>query len=514
MKIPDSKPKTENLSSEPTPDPITKPQTWGSGWGSSSTTEEEPAEIEVKPKKWKGRLLKVGLPALIVTSIGVGYFGYFFAPVADIPEGSRASTSLQQLLDCSYNKECFDNLNKGSWLGQEVDYANGSDIKLGFLKHTIDTVKMKLPSWQPLNWWGSPAKSPWSWESREGVSTLNFGESATFTVPDWSRVIFNKKDLANLAKEAKLTKDSVDYSDKLTLMFALYMSKEKLPTKTLTHKPVVDCSGEGIDKKCSVNLAEDAFWDKTLFSSKDFKQLQDKFANEVAEVLEVPALIPPEVDITKETPEGGTPSHRLGRKYPDKFYLDPAWIGAYSLKMEAEGKGNNLTSGGDSLDVPDTQPRVGDGSFKNPAGVGTPVLTKVKSGGDWVPIEVTLTKIVEGRDTYPIFSEHSIKNKGFSTSSDIKYAYMVFKIKNPSDKEVEVYLNDSLSDVNLNLRNRVGIMYGLKDQPVTLKSGESVSLESWTSSPILDQNYLIWGADFPPDQKPIWFKVFHASEQH
>lgn len=591
--------------------PSPQPSSGGDSWGGLSG-----GESKKKKRKFPWALtLGIGIPVLVIALGVTSYFTLITPPVKEIPVESTAAQSLRGYIgdlnkfDVDAIQSRFDN----SFVAQEKAYLNNNEVRTAFVTSVVKTVKFEVPTSQKLNWFSKPAINPINRQPVTGPSTLNFGEKATFTYPDYSAVKFDRTTLESLIEEAKLTTDDVEFSRKLTDIFAKYLSQVDLPTKTVERAPEATCKGNGVHRSCSINVGEDTYWDDQLFGSVEFRTLQDKFSEAVISIIDPegtaiplkPSADNPNLDTNGDgTPdavdedgdgkpeqvispnldtdgdgapdkfdsdldgkadpvqpeskkadksdeasstdaekgaETGNPTDAASadpsaqptpiptatsdplltddsestdtdkgedkeskesfqRKYADKYYTEPAWIGAHYLSEESKSQGNKDGS------YDPTAPKVGDGTFDHPAGVNTPIVTfQYSEDGKKIPIQVTMTSFYTDDAAFKMMEGKSQQNRGFNVESEVKYAYYTFEVKNLSTEKITIPLNDTLSDPQRNLTNRTGTVYGLKNVAADLEPGETEILESWTSSTNLNGLYLIWGANFSREDNPVWF---------
>lgn len=550
--------------------------TRATGWGASSnntssgtgsvrnwgppTVEEERAS---KPRKKvsKGWLLGLGIPSFLLTAAAVGYFGIICPPAKHYEASNTGAESLSKLMAClpTYDRVCLANWSQGKdWLSKEWDYTNGDKIRQQFILNVMSTVGYELPEVPSLTWNGKEAIDPLKRIPTYETATLNRdGEEVTYKYIDWSKVTWSDDDLKNLIAEDEipLTAADVDYSHRLTTLFAKALPKE-LPVTTMQRVPDMDCNGEGWDKICAIKSSEEAFWDDLLFASDDFLKAQDRFAEQVGTLLNAPLRVAPApvpapapadpnapapadpnapapvstpVDPNAAPADPNAPApvpdpapvdpnaapvdpnaapadegeKKVERKFLDAFYTEPAWIGAHRLLT---------ATGPDGKPIADNQPRLGQGSFDSPAALGTPVLT-FQYGPEGViqPLRVSLQSFVTGDKALQELALINPQNKGLTTNSDVKYAYYTFKVTNLSTFPVDIWVNDTLADAQRNTSPATGVVYGLRNRADQVPPGESVILQGWTSSLKLDSLYLIWGANFARDANPVWFRVLKGA---
>lgn len=488
---------------EPAPANQTTAPAWGNGdsggWGESAPSQQSQSWGEAmgqvgpggaawgqqaKPKK-KRRWARPVIAGTATVSVLAFYFGFLVPPVKDIPAENRGITSYSAYMTAlaGFNADGLNAVIPDSYVAKESAYLNGNQTRIKAVQAITGTVSYSVPDSPQLTWRNTPHRNPFTWKITQAPSTLNNGEAVSLQVVDYSKIKLDVSQAKTALAVAGLqdAKD-VEYQKKLTDAFASYIAAQSdLPTKTVNRAPAFTCNGVGVKSACVLSADEDVYMDDTLFAAPELSSLQDQFAEQAASILDA------KHEVIQIVPNNGN------RKFDANRYLEP-WIGAHKMETSTDGA---------------VMPHVGEGSFNQPAGLGTPIVTSYIDGDQKQPIEVTLSKFVTGTDAHQIMEQKSEQNRGFSPTSDVKYAYYAFTVRNLSDKEMTITSRDALVDANRTVSVRTGTVYGLKTS-LTLKPGESGQLESWTSSTRLDSLYLIWGSDFPRDMNPVWFKVLTA----
>lgn len=185
----------------------------------------------------------------------------------------------------------------------------------------------------------------------------------------------------------------------------------------------------------------------------------------------------------------------------DRWVMDKSWVGTYRL-LSGETK---------------VIPQKGDGSFDNPATVGTRIVyAEPITGEDGkvedIPVSVTLTEFRVGADAIKWYETKDSRNRGYDERSNSVQIAMVFTLTNLGSKDVTFYDDSSLADSSGNLTYRTGTVYGLKDS-VTLKPGETGTLETWTAATAITEKYIIWGRSYMADKgkDPVYFAVLKSA---
>ena len=186
----------------------------------------------------------------------------------------------------------------------------------------------------------------------------------------------------------------------------------------------------------------------------------------------------------------------------DRWVIDKTWVGTYRLLS------------GDIKVVP----QKGDGSFDDPATVGTRLLyTQKGTDKDGKPVDnplsVTLSEFRVGGDAISWYESKDARNRGFDVRSNSVQVGMVFTLTNLGSTEVTFGDDSTLSDNSGNPTYRTGTVYGLKDS-VTLKPGESGKIETWTAATAITEKYIIWGKSYMQDKtkSPLYFGVLKSAD--
>lgn len=186
----------------------------------------------------------------------------------------------------------------------------------------------------------------------------------------------------------------------------------------------------------------------------------------------------------------------------DRWVIDKTWVGTYRLLS------------GDVKVVP----QKGDGSFDDPATVGTRlVYTQKGTDKDGRPIDnplsVTLSEFRVGGDAISWYETKDARNRGFDVRSNSIQVGLVFTVTNLGGAEVTFGDDSTLSDNSGNPTYRTGTVYGLKDS-VTLKPGETGKIETWTAATAITEKYIIWGKSYMQDKtkNPLYFRVLKSAD--
>lgn len=253
------------------------------GWGT-------PQEGNKKKRKRKKKYLKVIIPVLVVGGLVASYFTLIVPPVSSIPTANQGVTSFDEYFSAlkSFDTDTMKSQFPDSYIVKEVAYLNGSEVRTAAVKSLASSIGYSLPDTETLDWFGKPARNPFTWQPLMQKSTLNDDESIQVTYPDYAQLKPSSDEVKKALSEVKLTSISdVEYRKKLTDAFAQYIKGiEKLPTKTEEHKPAFTCEGAGLESNCQLTEEEDEFWDNTLYGSDAFQTLQDTFAEMSSDALD------------------------------------------------------------------------------------------------------------------------------------------------------------------------------------------------------------------------------------
>lgn len=430
----------------------------------------------------------------------------------------------------------LDSVGEGSYLHKEIEYANDNEDKVTFYKKMASTVSYSPYYVRDVNVFGNTLLNRKD-EVQYRESTVGEGEYVVMSYIDYDRVEIDRTVVNILMEDADLKVGDVDYPNKLVDVFCQYMNTledKDLPLKQVRRVPYM----VKVDDTYQMDDKEDVYLDRLLFSSESFYRLIDRFSA-VASSLGVanpdwekwnalsedekkntvePSRELEEISPTQEwldwdklsTAEKAEDGVIEPEKYSWKEVADKAWCGTFYLQNEyttVDENGNVIRK--------EISAEVGDGTFDDPAGLNTDVVTSVfvdevdKDGNivtNEYPINVRMVEYGVSEDAITWFEDQDDRNRGIDVSSEVQYAYYVFEVTNMSDKELTIYDNSSLCDSNANITSRTGIMYGLQDH-VTLQPDETGIIETWGRSTELNKRYVIWGADFARRVEPVWFRV-------
>lgn len=391
--------------------------------------------------------------------------------------------------------------NSDSYIMKEKDFANGNDIKIGFYTKVLSTVSYTPKVANAKNVYGNDYKDK-NWSVVTEESTVHEGEEVTFSYIDYSKISFNEDLLKELYAKYSITYGCVDYENKIVDVFCEYitnLNSEELPTTSEDRVPsIAKLAG---DSYYTVLNDEDQYVDKLLFSSDAFYDMLDRFSIASANALGGKLTETKDWKVWSKLSEEDKKLVSEPSKYDEKYIVPHTWCGAYYLENEYEVKDSN----GEVIKT-GISAEIGDGTFENPAGYDTDVVTSTFIDGKSYPIRISLSEYGVSEDAVNWFESKDIRNRGIDVNSEVQYCYYVFKVTNLSDKKITISDNTALCDTNVNTSARTGVMYGLKDS-VTLNPDETGIIESWNKSTELNTKYVIWGNDFNRRCDPVWFRL-------
>lgn len=382
---------------------------------------------------------------------------------------------------------------EGSYIMQELPYANGNKYREDFMKYVLGTVSYSTDIVNKKNVFGNDLIDKDTGDVLTEESWLSEEENAYLHFIDYQSIDFDSGVLSTLISNANLTAEDIDYRNKLTDLFCQYICSidvEKLPLVSIERVPQLMWEDTGY----KVLLSEDIYIDNCLFSSKELYDCFERFSEAVARELDVGLTVSSEYKAWESqcTEEYAPPKY-------GKYSIGHMWCGAYYLTNEYAGEGTVVT------------PQLGDGSKEQPASLNTPVITYVIQTGEngeevKLPIRVTMVEFGVSQEAIDWFQEKHIQNRGYDVTSELQYCYFVFEVTNLSNETLTIYDNTALCDSNANCSSRTGTIYGLQSS-VTLDPEETGIIESWGRSTELNLKYVIWGADFARRIEPVWFRV-------
>lgn len=432
------------------------------------------------------------------------------------------------------NEDIRGQTGEDSYLAKELEYANGNEKKIEFIKKMISTVNYVPNQVIAKNIYGNTMINRKNDRIVYTDSLVN-GEDEKVTIKyiNYDKVPLDEEKIKEIVSNNKLTLGLGDYSNGLVDAFCEYMislDEEDIPLASANHLPSMVIDGG----KYYMTGEEDVFLDKALFSSEEFYGLLERFSEVAAKGMvnpdwtawsklsdadkegkTEPVKILEELPTTSAWSEWNAKSDEEKKtlEEPDKYeasrVMSTSWCGAYYLLNEYE----SVDSSGNVVNK-QVEAEVGDGTIENPASLNTGVVTSMfvsttDSNGNITrvakPIKVKLIDYKVSQDALNYFETKDIRNRGYDIKSEVQYASYTFEVTNLSDDTLTIYDNSSLSDELANLAPRTGTVYGLQSS-VTLAPYETGVIESWGCSTELNTKYLIWGGDFNRELPVVWFR--------
>ena len=423
-------------------------------------------------------------------------------------------------------------VNGDSFLAQEWAYVNRVQLREEYLKKIGALVKFSY-----------------------GEGTL-----VKVTVPDYSKVYENITDdkdyVLQLYKSSGYSEESYTYEEDLFDLFCQYMvDRMTIPTKEVEIDIPVAMNASGVPV-----VVNDAELDKVLFSDADFHRICKLFSQICMEFTGKGT----ETYTVKEEIHNDEYDewYKLFKEYYDadkgKFSKKSKWepwylrdennnfiydengekiVNYYSIKDE---NGNDWIQPDETIlvdvekereidiewqeergipyamigtyyiqneysgDYP-TVFKVGDGSVGFPAGIGTPIVTKVLcSDNKYHNIKIALKGYWTGQQAIDYAEGFSSKNRGFTTTSPVKLIVFEFTVENLEDNPITFKSEMAIANKNSTTSSRTGTLYGFYDE-VTLDGGEKIIMNDWCSSTELDQKYAVWGESFNGNFPLVYF---------
>lgn len=475
--------------------------------------------------------------------------------------GRKVYDNLVSLINSYDAKNLDDFIGKGkgdSYIAQEWSYANKNSTREAYIKKITSLVKFSYPQVEQLSTKGTimvdKDDNPIMIES-----FMNNGEKVIVSVPDWNKIAETMKNESDTIIEMGIMKNikntDYNYQDEcFDLMLDYLLTIEEMPMTT-TEVSIPISGGK---------IADDSELDNALFASDEYHDMCDQFDKimtgytgfKTETYIDKEEVHNPEYDewykIFKERydADGGIfnkytslwepwyvydsnnkvqkdengkwlvryysvkdedgndwiqPSKTIlkdvekVREVPDEYIPEKAvpycFLGAWYAQNEYDG------------DVP-SEVRVGDGTVDHPAGVGTPIITKVKgTDGKYHDCKITMLGYwvgTEGIDYAVSFSE---RNKGFDPDSPVQLICYEMRIDNLEDKDFTFDSEMMLCDKNASRTGRTGTMYGFSYEGVTVKAKDSLIFNDWATSTEIEQKYVAWGKSFDRQVEPVFFKV-------
>ena len=519
------------------------------------------------PKKKGGKGKKIIVALVIVGALaGGGAVAYkMMVPVAQeydySTSGRKVYDDLQGVIN-SYEPEAVDSFigaeNGDSYLAQEWSYANKNETRENFIKKVCSMVQFSYPQVEQLSTKGQVMTDK-SGNPIMMESYMNNGENVIITLPDYKAIAEQMDKDRDLIDDMSIMEDirdtDYDYQDEcFDLMIKYILQLDEIPT--VSKEVSISISGG--------KVSDDTELDNILFASDDYHEMCDMFDKIMTgftgvtteKYTEKEEVHNPEYDewykIFKERydADGGVfnkntslwepwyvyneknelqydeNGNKLVRYYSVKDENGNDWIQPSKTILQDVEKtrevpveyvpekavpycylgayyAQNVYDGEVPSDV-----RVGDGTVAHPAGVGTPIITKVLgTDGKYHDIKVTLKGYWVGQDAIDYAVTFSEKNRGFDPNSPVQLICYEVEVYNLEDKDFTFDSEMMLCDKSASKTGRTGTMYGFNYEGVTVKSKDSVIFNDWATSTELEQKYVAWGKSFNRQYEPVFFKV-------
>ena len=460
-------------------------------------------------------------------------------------------------------KTAEENFDSGiSYVAMEQKYANSGEPELKFLSKVFDVTKVKYPKVALQSNKGRDYTN----KSGENVmidSDLKDGEAVTLTTVDWgtlaNQITADSANIANLFIANGYNKGDLDITDKMSKMFCNYInSLQTLPTKEIEWTPSLTNVGKTVqvDDKNTKDIdyfvvSNDDMLDSLILGSDDYHLCLDSFGK--AATSWTPTVqeeytgtnpkytkwkkqlskIKKYYKKKKEKYPGGKKLIKYNKKMKLQKYTKGKKKGQYKY-VKTPKKKAKLKRDVDNPYVPEVclpytylgayyaqngynngqtkvMPLLGNGTFQQPAGVGTPVLTKVKYKGKFYDCRVTLTAYYAGQSAINYASRFSEKNRGFLSNNKVQLSCYEVSVENLSGKKLKINEDLALCDERNDMSPRTGLMYGFKLKG-TVKAGETITLQSYLVGTDIENKYLIWGRSFDRKYEPVWFRVLKNNQ--
>ena len=529
---------------------------------------QQTAQKPPKPPKKKGGKGKKILIGLLVVGVlaGGGTVAYkMMIPVAQEQDyntsGRKVYDSLQSVIN-NYEPEAVDSAigsdTGDSYLAQEWSYANKNETRENFIKKVCSLVQFSYPQVEQLSTKGQVMTDK-SGNPIMIESYMNNGENVIITLPDYKAIAEQMDKDRDYIDDMSIMEDikdtDYDYQDEcFDLMLEYILQLDEIP---VTAKEVsIPISGG--------KVTDDTDLDNILFASDDYHEMCDMFDKIMTgftgvtteKYTEKEEVHNPEYDewykIFKERydADGGVFNKNTSLWEPWYVYNDKnelqydengnKLVRYYSVKDE---NGNDWIQPSKTIlqdvektrevpveyvpekavpycflgayyaqnvydgDVP-SDVRVGDGTVDHPAGVGTPIITRVLgTDGKYHDIKVTLKGYWVGQDAIDYAVTFSEKNRGFDPNSPVQLICYEVQVDNLENADFTFDSEMMLCDKSANKTGRTGTMYGFNYEGITVKAKDSIIFNDWATSTELEQKYVAWGKTFNRQYEPVFFKV-------
>lgn len=458
-------------------------------------------------------------------------------------------------------EENFDS--KISYVAMEQKYANSGEPELKFLSKVFDVIKVKYPQVALQSNRGRDYINK-SGEKTMIDSDLKDGEPVTLTIVDWgtlaNQITADSANIANLFVSNGYNKGDLDITNKMSKMFCNYVnSLQTLPTKEIEWTPSLTNVGKTVkvDEKTTKDIDyfvvnNDDMLDSLILGSDEYHLCLDSFGKAATSWTPIVqeeytgtnlkytkwkkqlSKIKKYYKKKKEEYPGGKKLIKYNKKMKLEKYTKGKKKGQYKY-IKTPKKKAKLKRDIDNPYVPEiclpytylgayyaqngynngqtkVMPLLGNGTFQQPAGVGTPVLTKVKYKGEFYDCRVTLKAYYAGQSAINYASKYSEKNRGFLSNNKVQLSCYEVDVENLSGKKLRISEDLALCDERNDMSPRTGLMYGFKLKG-TVKAGETITLQSYLVGTDIENKYLIWGRSFDRKYEPVWFRVLKNNQE-
>lgn len=509
------------------------------------------------------------IPIIIALAVVIGIVVYFVAikpkneepidepiatptPIPEIDYTGSGYEALQTYFRAIASKDPYaiddavGTENADSYIAHEFAYTNANEQRLYFVQRICELVKVEYAT--------TPARA----EGMEpDIALYNDGEAVTVTVPDYEKIsAMIQEDVLNIRDQYTrlgYVKTDLDYGNEMLEFMLRYVTDiQELPTITASVVLPMEVTAEG-----KHYIVDDSALDDVLFGADALHEMCDVFVKTATDYQ-------PTVEVYEDNPEYAEWHEKLDKymadpeTYADKFALrivyktdengdtildeekNPVIKKQYYVLISKKGK--DVKEPDEKVLVQQDNPYIvesvipynwcgshfiqtayegvyskvvalGDGTVDNPAGVGTPIITKIQTtSGEFIDAEVTLVNYWVRQDAIDYVETLSKRNHGFTTDSKVDLFVCEFAVKNLSGKKAEVKSGIMLSDTKGNKSTRTGTMFGFTDTAV-IEPGETVVMNDWLTSTTLDVKHLAWGAEFNRVYDVVYFAVLAGTPE-
>lgn len=477
--------------------------------------------------------------------------------------GKYAYDQLQSVLN-NYSPEELDALigieEADSYLAQEWAYVNGVKLREEFITRVCGMVKFTYPMVDQKNVSGGVVTDA-SGNAVQTESLMNNGEVVTVTVPDYGAICEGLEENAYIIEQLyeQIDEKSYEYNDAMANLLVQYILDY---ADIENHTKEVEVQLTLKKNNGTMFFESDAELDKVLFSQPEFWDLCTKFSQiclgytgfKDEYYTSTEQVHNPEYDewkvifdqyynadngkfvkgVSKWEPWYLRDDNNVIQKdengenivnyysvkaadgtdwvQPDEIiimalehvrqvddtWVDETgvmfnWIGTWWVQNEYKGIGNTMF-------------RVGDGTKDNPAGIGTPIITKVLChDGKYHDVRVTMMGYWVGDNAIQYCQKFDKRNRGFVSESTVKLIAYEVKVENLEGSTIVFDVSEmAISDSYGNPSDRSGTMYGFSNV-ATIKPHEGIIINDWASATDIEQKYVIWGKTFNRQFQAVYF---------